>query len=229
MSENGTAQETRAEQEPPTVVRRLDSADSRRLVDLVETFEDLQMVLRCCERLMAELGASVLDSTAPPPEPGSQGDAVVIEGVWTLALLSYARCFSTVQGGTALTEDDLTTAQPATAQTASSQAGGDVLEWHKVMLRLRDHHADPAVNPRERFSVGVAPAADGTAGGVAITSAKQPLVDVVTVRQTGAVAYALSALVNERIEAQQSVVFTEVQGTSAESLATLERLDVSTS
>ena len=28
--------------------------------------------------------------------------------------------------------------------------------WHKVLLQLRDRYADPAVNPREAFSVGAA-------------------------------------------------------------------------
>ena len=225
-TENGTAQEETRVEEPPTVVRRLESADAATLVGLVETFEDLQMVLRCCERLMVELGAPGQSGVAPVRL--APVDAVVVEAVWTLALLSYARCFSTGQGGTALTEEDLTTAQPPTNATPPSQTGGDVLDWHKVMLRLRDHHADPDVNPRERFSVGVAQAADGSPGGVAITSAKQPLVDVVAVRQTGAVAYALSALVNERIETQQSVVFAAVQGTTAAELDKLDRLDVST-
>ena len=78
-----------------------------------------------------------------------------------------------------------------------------MLEWHRLLLQLRDHYADPAVNPRERFSVGVAQDAHGTPSGVAITSARQPLVDDLTVRQTGAIAYALSGLVNERIESRQ--------------------------
>ena len=219
MTENGTAREpgeVTGTDEPPTFVRRLESPDAATLVDLVETFEDLQMVLRCCERLMVELGAPGQGGVAPVRL--APVDAVVVEAVWTLALLSYARCFSAAGGGAALTEEDLTTAQPE----------GDVLDWHKVMLRLRDHHADPGVNPRERFSVGVAQAVDGSPGGVAITSAKQPLVDVAAVRQTGAVAYALSALVNERIEAQQSVVFSQVQGTTAAELEKLDRLDVST-
>ena len=68
---------------------------------------------------------------------------------------------------------------------AATQPGAEVLEWHRVLLRLRDHYADPAVNPRERFSVGVAQDADGAAAGVAITSVRQPLVDDLTVRQTG--------------------------------------------
>ena len=59
---------------------------------------------------------------------------------------------------------------------------------------------------------------DGTASGVAITSARQPLVDDLTVRQTGAIAYALSGLVNERIEAEQQQVFDDLLTRSKEDL-----------
>ena len=52
--------------------------------------------------------------------------------------------------------------------------------------------------------MGVALDHGGAADGIAITSARQPLVDDLTVRQTGAIAYGLSALVNDRIVAQQS-------------------------
>jgi hypothetical protein len=196
MTSNGNPRD------PPSVVRRVASPAAAALVAQVETFEELQTVLRCCERLVTELAAE---------EP----DDVVLEGVWTMALLSYARCF-TDAGGTALTEEDLTTAQPT----------GDVLEWHRVLLRVRDHHADPAVNPRERFSVGVAETDEGTAGGVAITSVRQPAVDDLTVRQTGAVAYALSGLVDERIQAGQLQVYEEMKGASRADLESLERLDV---
>lgn len=46
---------------------------------------------------------------------------------------------------------------------------------------------------------------------MAITSARQPLVDELTVRQSGAIAHALSGLVNLRIEAQQLVLFEELK------------------
>ncbi len=190
--------------EPPAAVRRLDSESASTLSDLVETFEDLQMVLRCCERLVAELAAE------------GDPDGVLVEAVWTMALLSYARCFSTGKGDVALTEDDLTGVQPT----------GDVLEWHKVLLQLRDHHTDPSANPRERFTVGVTQDDGGVASGVAITSARQPLVDDLTVRQTGAICYALSGLVNGRIEAQQEKVFAELKSVSAEDLERLDPLDV---
>lgn len=188
----------------PAVVRRLDSASAAVLGELVETFEELQMVLRCCERLVSEIAA--------PDGP----DGVVVEAVWTMALLSYARCFTVGPSSVALTEEDLSQAQP----------GSEVLEWHRVLLQLRDHYADPTASPRERFTVAATMDADGAVTGVAITSAPQPLVDDVTVRQTGAVAYALSGLLNERIESQQRTVLDELEMVSRDDLAKLEAVDV---
>ena len=61
---------------------------------------------------------------------------------------------------------------------------------------------------------------------MAITSARQPLVDDVTVRQTGAIAYALSGLVNQRIEAQQLEVSVELESVSRTDLEKLDSLEV---
>ena len=187
----------------PTALRRVEGTSARALADLNARFEDLQTVLRCCERLVAELKADPVDGA-------------VVEGLWTTALLSYARCFSVGVTDTALTEADLTATQPH----------GEVLDWHKVLLQLRDHYADRTTNPRERFSVGVALNDTGAAEGIAITSAQQPLVDDVTVRQTGAIAYALSELVNGRIAAQQETVFGELKVASVAELDKLSTLDI---
>jgi hypothetical protein len=203
MSSNGAPveqPESSAPPESPAVVRRLETASAAALGDLVETFEELQTVLRCCERLVPEV--------AGRPHP----DEVVVEAVWTMTLLSYARSFAERPTGAVLSEEDLTTAQPDT----------DVLKWHKILLQLREQQVDPVASPRERFTIGVAQDAEGAASGVAITSVRQPLVDEVTVRQTGAIAYALSEVVNKRIEAQQLVVFEELKDTSR---ADLEKLD----
>ena len=190
---------------PPSELRRLDSPGATALAELIARFEDLQTVLRCCERLVTELGAK-----------DSEPDDVVIEAVWTVALLSYGRCFSADGAGPALTEDDIT----------ATQSAGDVLTWHRVLLQLRDHYADPSANPREQFSVGVAQDTNGAASGVAITSVRQPLVDDLTVRQTGAMAFGLSALVNDRIAAQQAKLFDEVKQTPKAALDKLIRLEV---
>ena len=191
---------------PAAVVRRLEGPGAAALAELVETFEDLQTVLRCCERLVTELAVD------------AEADAVVVEALWTMVLLSYARCFASGEAGVRLTDEDLSATQPS----------GDVLEWHQLLLQLRDHHAHPVANPREQFSVGVAQDDDGAASGVAITSARQPLVDDLTVRQTGAIAYALSGLVNNRIESRQGEVFEELKKTPREELEKLVQLDVTT-
>ncbi len=191
--------------QPPGVLRRLDSPGAARLAELTETFEELQTVLRCCERLVSELASA-----------REEHDDVVIEAVWTVAVMSYARCFNRGDAGTALVEDDLTAAL----------SSHDVLDWHHVLLRLRDHYADPSTNPRERFSVGVSQDDSGAPSGIAITSARQPLVDDLTVRQTGAIAFALSSRVNDLITTQQEKLFAELKNTPRQLLDELPRLDV---
>jgi len=172
------------------------------MADLAAIFEDLQTTLRCCERLVSELASG-------EAEP----DDLTLEAFWTTAVLSYARCFSRREGGTNLTPEDVT----------ATGLAGDVVGWHQILLRLRDHYADPAVNPRETFLVGVSQDAHGKANGVAITSARQPTLDDLTVRQTGAIAFELSRIVDRRIAEHQDAVFGEL-GTMTKS--ELDRLQV---
>ena len=184
----------------PTVVRALTTPAAAALADLAAVFDDLQTVLSCCERLIA----------TPPP------DEVVAEALWTTAVLSYGRCFAPGPRGMGLTEADL----------AATGIEGAVTDWHAMLLRLRDHYADPAVNPRDRFCVGVSRDGDGRPAGVAVTSVRQPLVDEVTVRQTGAVAYALLRLVDGRIEEHQRRVFAAAGALSDAELEKLPEVEV---
>jgi hypothetical protein len=189
----------------PAAVRRLDTPDALALADLAAIFEDLQTVLRCCERLVSELASS---------DP----DDLTLEAFWTLAVLSYTRCFSVRPTDTGLTPDDVT----------ETGINGDVLGWHKVLMQLRDHYADPAVNPREGFSVGVSQDADGNANGVAVTSAAPARVDDLTVRQTGAITYGLVRIVDQRIAARQQVVFSALTPMSRAELDKLPLVEVAT-
>lgn len=166
-----------------TSVRQLGTPAARALTDLTAILDDLQTVLRCCERLLAELATQ---------EP----DDLITEALWTTALLSYSRCFTSNAHGVALTGKDL--------NTVSLQ--GEVTEWHAVLRKLREHYADPAVNPRERFSVGAARGDHGDAKGIAITSTQQARLDETTVWQTGALAYQLAQQVEQRISEQQEQV-----------------------
>lgn len=190
--------------ERPAVVRQLNTQDAQDLAALAAIFDDLQTVLRCCERLVAELTGS---RTGP--------DDVVLEGVWTTAVLSYTRCFAG-DDGVRLTEDDVT----------STPLQGDLLAWHQVLGKLREHYADPMQNPRERFAVGAALTDDGRPNGVAVTSTPQPRLDDVTVRQTGALAYELSKVVDQRINERQQQVLTAASELSAAELGKLPLIDL---
>jgi hypothetical protein len=193
----------------PTSIRRLESnEDARRLACLVSAYDELQTVLRCCERLMTMLGEGI---SAP--------DDVGVEALWTLALLSYARAFATSDGGPALTETDV---------EAESVKGvkGEVLRWHRVLLQLRDQQADPRTNPRESYTVGVAQDPSGAANAVAVTSVRAPLVDRAAVRQAGAIAFPLCAVLDERIDPLQKQILVAVRGIAPGQLNRMDLVEV---
>ena len=189
----------------PTSIRRLDgNPDARRLVRLVSAYDELQVVLRCCEKLMTIIG------------DGGGGDDVEVEALWTLALLSYARAFADGNGGPALTEADLT----------APGGDGDAVRWHRVLLRLRDRQADPRTNPRETYTAGVAQDATGAANAVAVSSVRAPTVDAGAVRQAGAIAFPLCAVLDERIDPLQKSILAAVRGLPPVALNRMHRVEV---
>lgn len=190
----------------PTAVRQIDTPAGHALADLASILDDLRSVLHCCERLVTELA-----------RPSQEIDDVVVEAVWTTALLSYARCFDGGRRGMGLTEEDV----------AGTSLQGEVVQWHQVLLRLRERYADPAANPREQFSVGATQGSDGRATGIALTSSGGPTLDDVTVRQTGALAYELSRLVDGRITEHQARVLEAVNDMSKDDLDRLPLIEVS--
>jgi hypothetical protein len=193
----------------PSTVRRYDSPESLELAALAAVFEDLQYVLRCCEHLVTAL-------TAPDSGPVQvDADTALVEALWTGALIGYVRCFS---GRTAvLTNDDL------------DQLGleGDVRDFHAMIKKLRDHYASRHVNPRESFTIGAAQANDGRPTGVAVVSTPRPIVDDTTVRLLGRVAYALSGLVDARMQEAQARVLAAAATLTPAELARLPLVHLS--
>ncbi|WP_284749704.1 hypothetical protein [Amycolatopsis sp. RTGN1] len=187
----------------PTSARQLTTPGALGLADLVAIFDDLQFTLKCCERLVTEL--------AHP-----RVDAVLVEALWVSALNSYARCFRTGDRGMGLTVEDV----------KATEVPGEVAEWHALLGRIRDFSIDGPVNPRETYSVGVSQSPAGEASGVVITSAVRPLVDDVTVRQTGRLAFELSRLVDERIKEHQGKVFEAASKLTSAQLAALPAIEV---
>ena len=188
---------------PLTSARQLQTPAALALADLTAIFDDLQFVLKCCERLISELGRR-------------QHDEVLLESLWVSALSSYARCFRTGKRGMNLSASDLT----------ATGLKGDVQEWHKLLLKLRDYYVDERANPRETFSVGVSQATTGEPAGIVITSVVQARVDETTVQQTGRLAFELSQVLDDRIKKQQETVFTAAQAMSPKSLGALPTIEV---
>ena len=186
----------------PTTVRRLDTPESGELARLSAVFEDLQYVLRCCEHLVSALAA-------PRPDP------VLAEALWTGAVVGYVRCFS---GRTTILTD---------ADVAGLDVEDQVKELHTTFATLRDHYASRHVNPREAFTIGIAQANDGMPTGVAVVSAPRPGVDDTTVRVLGRLAYALSGLLDGRMQEAQNRVLGAAREMTPAQLAELPLVHLS--
>lgn len=180
----------------PTTVRALDTPSAAGLAGLAAVFEDLQYALRCCEHLVSQLGRR---------EP----DPVLVEALWTGALLAYVRCFS--PRSALLTTTDLD----------GLENGAEFRQLHDVLLKLRDHLASRHVNPREAFTIGAAQANDGTPTGIAVVSSPRPLVEEPTVRMLGRLAYLLAGRVDARMQERQRAVLDEATALAPAELARL--------
>jgi hypothetical protein len=202
---NGAAPEAAV----PSAVRRLDGEQATRLAGMAAVFEELQYVLRCCEHLVTALAAP----TSGPARVDA--DPALVEALWTGALIGYVRCFS---GRTAvLTDTDLT----------ELGLDGDVADFHAMVKKLRDHYASRHVNPRESFTIGAAQANDGRPTGIAVISTPRPLVDETTVRLLGRVAYALSGLLDKRMQECQQQVLQDAADLSPTDLSRLPLVHLS--
>ncbi|SHG49286.1 hypothetical protein SAMN05443575_2087 [Jatrophihabitans endophyticus] len=211
-------------QDLPRSIRRLASEDGARLARLVAAYDDAQTVLRCCEELVARLAPDGSEPDGSEPdgsEPdGSEPDGVDVEALWTFAVLAYGRLFATGRTGAPLTEDDVVTA---------AEGRGDpeqVRRTHRLLLHLRDRHADPAADPRETYTAGVALDPDGAVNAVAVTSVRAPRLDVAAVRRAGAIAYPLVAVLDQRIDPLQARILAAMRGASRADLEALDRVEV---
>ena len=108
---------------------RLDCADGRRLGDLTLIERDLKQTVALCDRLLTVLG-----------QP--KADQLVIEGLWTAALVAYARCFAT---GKRVPLD----------QVLFDSVAPHWRKEHDFFLDLRNKHIAHSVNEFEQVQVGV--------------------------------------------------------------------------
>jgi hypothetical protein len=199
---------------PLTVALEIPSAQV--LADQAAIIGDLQFVMECCKRLLTELA-----------RPEADRDGVVPLALWSSALISYARCFSSGQRFGLTTED-----------VSSLPLQGEVLKYHKWVMEERNKHTRHSANPFEIARVGAAlatpaaaaqrsgtrkPAARGVEG-IAILSMSHVLVDDTGVRQLGGLASELAKQTAEKAKAQQDVVLADAQRLNADVLYELPPL-----
>jgi hypothetical protein len=112
----------------PTVP--LDGRRAGLLADLGAVTQDMKFVMHCCQRLVAGMA-------------DEQPDGVVMEALFTAAVITYARCFNTGKRSS-LSENDLT----------KLGLEGDLRGFHRQVLDMRSKHVAHSVNPFEMITVG---------------------------------------------------------------------------
>jgi len=177
----------------PALTVALDTPSARILADQASVIQDLQFVMDCCMRLLAELD-----------KPEEDRDGVVPQALWSSALVAYARCFGQDRSS-GLTAEDVT----------NLPLQGAVVKFHAWVIEERDKLVGPPADPFEAAKIGAALSPPGQkqrrVEGVAIFSASRVLIDVIGVRQLGGLASELAKQTAEKAQAQQDSVLTDAQ------------------
>ena len=192
----------------PELTVALDLPSARVLADQAGIIQDLQFVMDCCKRLLAELDV-----------PQEDRDGVVPQALWSSALVAYARCFSKGKRFGLATED-----------VQSLPLHGAVMNFHKWVIAERNKLAVHPADPFEAAKVGAALTPPGRAErrveGIAIFSASHVLIDAIGVRQLGGLASELAKQTAEKAQEQQDSVLSDAQQLNLDGLYLLPPLQM---
>ena len=171
----------------------LDTPSARILADQMSVIQDLQFVMDCCKRLLAELG-----------RPEEDRDGVVPLALWTSALLAYARCFGQGRGSGLVVED-----------VRNLPLQGAVMKFHEWVIDERDKLIEHPADPFEAAKIGAALSPAGQKErrieGIAVFSTSRVLIDVTGVRQLGGLASELAKQTADKAQRQQDSVLSDAQ------------------
>jgi hypothetical protein len=166
---------------------------ARILADQTSVIQDLQFVMDCCKRLLAELG-----------RPEEDRDAVVPLALWSSALITYARCFGQGRRSGLAVED-----------VRNLPLQGAVMKFHKWVIEERDkvteHQADPFAAAKIGAALSPAGQKQRRVEGIAIFSMSRVLIDATGVRQLGALASELAKQTAVKAQRQQDSVLSDAQ------------------
>ena len=182
----------------PTVA--IDVPSAQVLADQASIISELQFVMDCCKRLLADLA-----------QPEEERDPLMPLALWSSAVLAYGRCFSKGKRFT-LTNDDV----------RNLPLHGAVMKFHQWILEERDKLAARAANPAEGARVGAALSPpeqkDRRVEGIVIFASSREVVDDTGVRQLGGLASELAKQTAEKAQEQQDVVLKDAQQLNLDSL-----------
>jgi hypothetical protein len=171
----------------------LDIPSARILADQTSVIQDLQFVMDCCKRLLAELG-----------RPEEDRDGVVPLALWSSALIAYARCFG--QGRrSGLAANDV----------RNLPLQGAVMKFHEWVIeesaKLTEHPTDPFEAAKVGAALSPAGQKQRRVEGIAIFSASRVLIDATGVRQLGGLASELAKQTAVKAQRQQDSVLSDAR------------------
>jgi hypothetical protein len=110
-------------------IAKVDYEEAKKLADLGAIVQDLGFTMKTCSRLKKLL------------KENSQ-DSLLIESMWTAALIRYARCFATGK-------------RFGLSESIFDGLVGEPHKVHRMYMDLRDKHIAHSVNPFEQMAVGL--------------------------------------------------------------------------
>jgi len=190
----------------PVLTVALDLPSARILAGQASVIQDLQFVMDCCKRLLAELA-----------RPEEDRDGVVPQALWSSALVAYARCFGKGRNFGLSTQD-----------VQDLPLHGAVMKFHKWVIEERKKLTARPADPFEAAKIGAALStseqAERRVEGIAIFSTGHVLVDVIGVRQLGGLASELAKQTADQAQEQQDSVLADAQQLNIDSLYRLPPL-----
>jgi hypothetical protein len=177
----------------PGLTVALDMPSARILAGQTSVIQDLQFVMDCCKRLLAELA-----------RPEEDRDGVVPLALWSSAVITYARCFGQGRHSGLAVED---------VQNLPLQ--GAVMTFHEWVIEERDKLTGHLADPFEAAKIGAALSPAGQkerrVEGIAIFSTSRVLIDATGVRQLGGLASELAKQTAGKAQGQQDAVLSDAQ------------------
>lgn len=184
----------------------LDVPSAQILADQATIIQDLQFVMDCCKRLLAELA-----------RPEEDRDPIVPLTLWSAALVAYARCFGKGRRFGLSTED-----------VRNLPLRGEVMKYHKWVIEERDkltlHPANPFAATKVGATLSSPDHGQRRVEGIVILSTSRTLVDDTGVRQLGGLASELAKQIAEKAQAQQDFVLADAQQLNRDNLYKLPPL-----